>query len=230
MLVFGSLARGHFALHSDVDLLVTYCPEGLHYRIESAVEDVMGGLPFHVCYLDELPAEMRDTALRDAIYAFARLAAELAALRHELAMTTAVAERHAAHKNDRGYDAIDRWTALTAIASGLGKTYTGLERALTIVAAQIDGEVPRDPEWHRSLIQQMATALPEIRSAAVSPRTAGLLDTLPGFRHRERNTYGRDIREDRLVPLVATAREAVDAVAADLDALEVAMERPGPKE
>jgi predicted nucleotidyltransferase len=66
-LVFGSLARGDFAPHSDVDLLVVHCPEGLHYRIEAAVEDVMAGLPFDVVYLDELPEPARAEALEEAM-------------------------------------------------------------------------------------------------------------------------------------------------------------------
>lgn len=51
--VTGSLARGGFGLHSDVDLLVTACPRELKYAIEGAVEDALEGLPFDVIYLDE---------------------------------------------------------------------------------------------------------------------------------------------------------------------------------
>lgn len=52
--VTGSLARGRFNMYSDVDLLVTSCPHRLKYRIESIVEDILGGMPFDVIYLDEL--------------------------------------------------------------------------------------------------------------------------------------------------------------------------------
>lgn len=54
-LVTGSLARGGFGPHSDVDLLVTRCPRSLKYAIEGVVEDSLGGLPFDVIYLDEVP-------------------------------------------------------------------------------------------------------------------------------------------------------------------------------
>jgi predicted nucleotidyltransferase len=57
--VIGSLARGDFLLHSDVDLLVLRCPPELRYRIEGLVEDTLEGLPFDVVYLDEVAPERR---------------------------------------------------------------------------------------------------------------------------------------------------------------------------
>lgn len=53
--VTGSLARGKFGPHSDIDLLVTACPRHLKYAIEGIVEDALGGLPFDLVYVDELP-------------------------------------------------------------------------------------------------------------------------------------------------------------------------------
>jgi predicted nucleotidyltransferase len=53
--VTGSLARGNFNVHSDVDLLVTSCPRRLKYAIEGIVEDAVGGMPFDVIYLEEIP-------------------------------------------------------------------------------------------------------------------------------------------------------------------------------
>ena len=55
VIVTGSLARGRFGRHSDVDLLVTECPRHLKYAIEGVVEDELAGIPFDVVYLDELP-------------------------------------------------------------------------------------------------------------------------------------------------------------------------------
>jgi len=53
--VTGSLARGSFGPHSDIDLLVTSCPRHLKYAIEGIVEDILGGMSFDLIYLDELP-------------------------------------------------------------------------------------------------------------------------------------------------------------------------------
>jgi len=66
-LVCGPLARGDFAPHSDVGLLVVHCPEGLHDRIEAAVEDAMAGLPFDGVYRDELQEPARAEALEEAV-------------------------------------------------------------------------------------------------------------------------------------------------------------------
>jgi predicted nucleotidyltransferase len=71
--VVGSLARGDFAAHSDVDFLVVSCPRSLKYRIEAEVEDLMGGLPFQCLYLDEARPAYRDELLAEARDAPARL-------------------------------------------------------------------------------------------------------------------------------------------------------------
>jgi predicted nucleotidyltransferase len=54
--ITGSLARDTFGPYSDVDFLITDCPRHLKYAIEGTVEDALGGLPFDVVYLDEIPA------------------------------------------------------------------------------------------------------------------------------------------------------------------------------
>jgi predicted nucleotidyltransferase len=54
--ITGSLARSTFGPWSDVDFLITSCPRHLKYAIEGSVEDALGGLPFDVVYLDEIPA------------------------------------------------------------------------------------------------------------------------------------------------------------------------------
>jgi predicted nucleotidyltransferase len=61
--VFGSLAKGRFGLHSDVDFLVLDCPPALRYRIETDVEACMQGIPFDVAYADEMREPWRSRAL-----------------------------------------------------------------------------------------------------------------------------------------------------------------------
>ena len=61
--VFGSLAAGRFALHSDVDFIVLECPPGLRYRIETDIEERMHGIPFDVAYADEMREPWRSRAL-----------------------------------------------------------------------------------------------------------------------------------------------------------------------
>jgi predicted nucleotidyltransferase len=64
--IVGSLARGDFRLHSDVDFLILACPPELKYRIEAEVEDLMQGLPFGCIYLDEVRPERRARLLEEA--------------------------------------------------------------------------------------------------------------------------------------------------------------------
>ena len=55
----GSLARGDFKLHSDVDFLVKLLPdEEMRYRLDLVVEPEMEGLPFQFIYLDEVKSEL----------------------------------------------------------------------------------------------------------------------------------------------------------------------------
>lgn len=62
----GSLARGDFRLHSDVDFLILACPPELKYRLEAEVEDLMEGLPFDCIYLDEVRPDRRARLLEEA--------------------------------------------------------------------------------------------------------------------------------------------------------------------
>ena len=53
-LIFGSLAKGTFGRWSDVDIMVTRCPDDLRYAIEGIVEDHLLDIPFDVVYVDEV--------------------------------------------------------------------------------------------------------------------------------------------------------------------------------
>jgi predicted nucleotidyltransferase len=53
-MIVGSLAKGRFHEGSDIDFLVTRCPEHLRYRIEGIVEDALGEFRSDVVYLDEI--------------------------------------------------------------------------------------------------------------------------------------------------------------------------------
>ena len=64
--LIGSLKKGGFGLHSDIDILITNCPEDLIYTVEGELEDIMNGLPFDVIYLDLLPSDAREIWLGHA--------------------------------------------------------------------------------------------------------------------------------------------------------------------
>ena len=65
--VIGSLAKGGFDHHSDVDLLVMECPRELKYAIEAGVEDILLDIPFDVVYFDEIPSHRIARFLEGAV-------------------------------------------------------------------------------------------------------------------------------------------------------------------
>lgn len=65
--IVGSLASGRFRAASDIDFLIVACPRHLKYGIEGIVEECLGGLPFDVIYLDEVPTRKLDRLIREAV-------------------------------------------------------------------------------------------------------------------------------------------------------------------
>lgn len=106
-------------------------------------------------------------------------------------------------------DSVDRDLYWDAIALNLHDFYTGLERILRHIAAQVDGHLPEGSEWHQELLLQMATQLPRIRPAVFSERTIKRLDEYLRFRHVVRNVYAFEFDPQRIRPLV-------EALAGDL--------------
>ncbi len=63
--VIGSvLYPDQFHPHSDVDFVVVGLPELYMYRVEGRIEEILGGIPFDLIYLDTLPQEQRDLILQ----------------------------------------------------------------------------------------------------------------------------------------------------------------------
>lgn len=65
--IIGSLAKGSFGEHSDIDFVVMFCPEELKYRIEGLVEDCLMGFKFDVVYFDEIPPHRLERFMEGAI-------------------------------------------------------------------------------------------------------------------------------------------------------------------
>ena len=88
-----------------------------------------------------------------------------------------------------------------ATALNLHDFYTGLERLLRHIAAEVDGHVPAGAEWHQELLRQMATQLPRIRPAVFSKETIKRLDEYLRFRHVVRHVYAFEFDPQRIRPL-----------------------------
>ena len=78
---------------------------------------------------------------------------------------------------------------LDSVALNLHGFYGGLERLFELVASTVDGSVPQGANWHRLLLEQMASEIRQERPAVISEKTITALDEYRGFRHIVRNVY-----------------------------------------
>jgi hypothetical protein len=151
---------------------------------------------------------------------------DLEALAREAAMlATAVARFGGAAT---GADEALRWLAVRGIASGVEKVYSGIERVLRRIAAEVDGHVPRDEAWHATLLRRMGSPLPGVRDAVLGPGTLSKLDGLRAFRHRERHSYASDLDPARVLTMAGEAIAAVTAFTADIERFVASLDPPPP--
>lgn len=94
--------------------------------------------------------------------------------------------------------------------------YTGLERIFYHIATNVDGSVPVTREWHRELLCQMGTALPQVRPQVLSPETIKALDEYLRFRHVVRNVYTFEFEPQRIERLVKQLGQCFDGVRDEL--------------
>jgi hypothetical protein len=98
------------------------------------------------------------------------------------------------------------WITALGFASAIEKIYLGCERALDVIAKQVDREpIVRNASWHRELLVRMSSPFGQIRPAVLSAATAEGLDQLRSFRHRARNTYGSILDVERVLEIAENA-------------------------
>ena len=91
--------------------------------------------------------------------------------------------------------------SLRARGSILHDFYTGMERILVRIAAELNGGVPQAEQWHRELIHNMALDVPEVRPPVIDADLARALGEYLRFRHVFRNVYGYVLEPERMRPL-----------------------------
>ena len=96
--------------------------------------------------------------------------------------------------------------------------YTGAERSFERMARIVDGHVPTDEYWHRTLLAQMAAPYPDRRTPVISATTRDDLDQYLGFRRLFRNIYSHELDWLRLSKLVSTLDDTHRALSAELGA------------
>ena len=97
----------------------------------------------------------------------------------------------------------ERRTYLESTALKLHNFYTGCERIFEKIAGEVNGRLPRTPDWHLRLLRTMSLEIPEVRPRILTPELAERLAEYLRFRHLVRNIYGFELEEAKLAPLVA---------------------------
>jgi hypothetical protein len=126
-------------------------------------------------------------------------------------------EAKALRTNDEGY-----WDS---VALNLHGYYSGVERIFEDIARTLDGSLPTGPDWHRSLLVQMAAEAPELRPAVIQRPTRDCLDEYRGFRHVVRNVYAFNFRTSRLKELADGLPGCFEMVQMDLEQFVVYLNR-----
>lgn len=130
---------------------------------------------------------------------------------HELARLMARAQegwRRAQASSDDLY--------VDGVALNLHSFYGGLERLFEMIAAAVDGSVPRGENWHRLLLEQMTAEMPAVRPAVISDETRRILDEYRGFRHIVRNVYTFRFDPAKVQELVERAPQVLSQVRVEL--------------
>lgn len=105
---------------------------------------------------------------------------------------------------------------LDSIALSLHGFYSGIEGILENTATSLDQQLPGGKGWHKELLNQMASEIPDTRPAVISDSTVTILDEYLRFRHLVRNIYSFEIDPVRLGPLVEGASDAFNQVGQEL--------------
>ena len=105
---------------------------------------------------------------------------------------------------------------LGALAMLLHSFYNGLENIFTRVAKRIDVKLPAGKNWHKELLEQMASTTEKRDYAVIKVETASMLKMFLGFRHFTRHAYAFDFNWDIMRNLVLSAEDAKGHVFEDL--------------
>ena len=105
---------------------------------------------------------------------------------------------------------------LDGVALNLHGFYSGLERLFELIATIVDGSRPQGENWHQTLLQQMASEVPDVRPAVISETTLPQLDEYRGFRHVVRNVYTYKFDPVKIEKLIVKAPQVFYRVRVEL--------------
>ena len=110
----------------------------------------------------------------------------------------------------------EEWEATGLCASAAEKIYTGCEKVMSRIAAEVDySRIENDGAWHKSLLNRMSNPFGD-RPAIITADTRQLLDKMRAFRHRARNAYGFDLDSEIVFERASDAIRAHYLLALDV--------------
>ena len=152
-------------------------------------------------------------------------------IRRELGEIERVVEKALQALDNAVRDAANETFYYDSVALNLHGFYSGVERIMELVAAEIDEARPGGRHWHQQLLEQMALEVPSVRPAVISEQTCECLTEYLAFRHIVRKLYTFNFRPERLKELTerlpatfSSFRQDADQFLAYLDAMSRADE------
>lgn len=112
---------------------------------------------------------------------------------------------------------------LRGIGSILHDFYSGVERILERIAADLDGELPAGADGRARLLARMSTEVGSVRPAVIDPRLSAALRPYLRFRHLFRNVYGAELRWDLCRELAEGMPGVWDVLRAQIEAFGVVL-------
>lgn len=119
----------------------------------------------------------------------------------------------------------DQDAFLNSVALNLHSFYNGLERAMELIALEMDEGTLGGETWHTELLRQMTFELPSVRPAVLSTETGRNLDEYRKFRHRVRNIYAIQLSATRMEHLVESLPSIWSQIQTELLAFANFLER-----
>ncbi len=116
---------------------------------------------------------------------------------------------------------------MDSAALNLHDFYAGLERIFQQIGSTVDGNIPTGHNWHRELLQQMESDLPELRPPVLTKEAVKSLDEFLRFRHVLRNIYAFQFDPERIARLVSLVRPVWQRVQTELTVFTSFLEQVG---
>lgn len=116
---------------------------------------------------------------------------------------------------------------MDSAALNLHDFYAGLERIFQQIGSTVDGNIPTGHNWHRELLQQMESDLPELRPPVLTTEAVKSLDEFLRFRHVLRNIYAFQFDPERIARLVTLLRPVWQQVETELTVFTSFLEQVG---